>query len=101
MAIQALVTRNETTCRVWGENHEVSVAKALRICTLHGAYASFEEKSKGTIMPGKRADFVVLGADPHRTDPDKIKDRGRSHCDRRADGVQRILTDRGRKLRLG
>lgn len=35
---------------------------------------SFEEKSKGTITPGKLADLVVLGADPHRTDPDWIKD---------------------------
>jgi predicted amidohydrolase YtcJ len=32
----------------------------MRICTLHGAYASFEKESKGTITPGKLADFVVL-----------------------------------------
>jgi predicted amidohydrolase YtcJ len=50
------------------------MAEAPRVCTLHGAYASFEEKGKGTITPGKLADFVVLAADPHRTDPDKIKE---------------------------
>jgi predicted amidohydrolase YtcJ len=74
MAIQSMVTRKDMTGRVWGENQKVSVAEALRICTLHGAYASFEEKSKGTITPGKLADFVVLGADPHRIDPDKLKE---------------------------
>jgi len=74
MAIQSMVTRKDMTGRVWGENQKIKVAEALRVCTLNGAYASFEEKSKGTITPGKLADFVVLGADPHTTDPDKIKD---------------------------
>lgn len=74
MALQSMVTRKDITGRVWGENQKIKVAEALRVCTLNGAYASFEEKSKGTITPGKLADFVVLGADPHTTDPDKIKD---------------------------
>jgi len=74
MAIQSMVTRKDMSGRVWGENQKIKVAEALRVCTLNGAYASFEEKSKGTITPGKLADFLVLGADPHTTDPDKIKD---------------------------
>ena len=37
---------------------------AIRLFTTHGAYASFEEDRKGTLTPGKLADFVVLGADP-------------------------------------
>jgi predicted amidohydrolase YtcJ len=74
MAIQSMVTRKDYRGRVWGANQKITVDEALRICTLHGAYSSFEEDSKGSITPGKLADFVVLGEDPHRVDPEHIKD---------------------------
>jgi predicted amidohydrolase YtcJ len=48
--------------------------EALKIATLHGAYASYEEKTKGSITAGKWADFVVLEKDPHVVDPNTIKD---------------------------
>jgi predicted amidohydrolase YtcJ len=73
MAIQSMVTRKDIKGRVWGGNQKVTMDEALRICTLHGAYASFEEKEKGTITSGKLADFVVLAEDPHKVDPDQIK----------------------------
>jgi predicted amidohydrolase YtcJ len=73
-AIQSMVTRKDIKGRVWGANQKIAVAEALRICTLHGAHASFEEKTKGSITPGKLADFVLLGADPHKADPERIKD---------------------------
>ena len=73
MAIQSMVTRKDFEGRVWGPNQRITVPEALRICTIHGAYASFEEKIKGSITPGKLADFVVLAEDPHETDPDRIK----------------------------
>jgi predicted amidohydrolase YtcJ len=38
------------------------------------AKASFEEKNKGTISPGKLADLVVLNGDPTRLSIDEIKD---------------------------
>lgn len=74
MAIQSMVTRKDAAGRVWGENQRISVAEALRICTVHGAYASFEENIKGSLTPGKLADFVLLAGDPHETDPDAIKE---------------------------
>jgi predicted amidohydrolase YtcJ len=33
-----------------------------------------EEAIKGSITPGKLADFVVLADDPHAVDPSRIKD---------------------------
>jgi predicted amidohydrolase YtcJ len=74
MALQSLVTRKDFRGRTWGANQKVTVDEALRIATLHGAHASFEEKSKGSITEGKLADFVVLAEDPHQVDPDRIKD---------------------------
>lgn len=74
MAIQSMVTRKDFQGRVWGPRQRISVADALRICTVHGAWASFEEDEKGTLTPGKLADFVILGDDPHAVDPDSIKD---------------------------
>jgi predicted amidohydrolase YtcJ len=74
MALQSLVTRTDYAGREWGPNQKVSVDEALRICTIHGAYASFEEAIKGSITPGKLADFVLLAEDPHDVDPFRLKD---------------------------
>jgi hypothetical protein len=73
MAIQSLVTRKDYAGRVWGANQKVTVDEALTIATINGAYASSEENLKGSITPGKLADFVVLEQDPHDVDPDQIK----------------------------
>ena len=73
MAIQSMVTRKDFDGRVWGPNQRISVDEALRICTMNGAYASFEENIKGSITAGKLADFVILANDPHDLDPDQIK----------------------------
>jgi predicted amidohydrolase YtcJ len=74
MAIQSMVTRKDYDGRVWGPNQRVSVDDAIRICTLNGAHASFEEGVKGSIAANKLADFVILADDPHSVDPDKIKE---------------------------
>ncbi len=74
MAIQAMVTRKGWDGKVWGASQKITVDEALRVNTLNGAYATHEEGLKGSIAPGKLADFVVLESDPHTVDPDKIKD---------------------------
>lgn len=74
MAIQSMVTRKDTQGRVWGPSQRISVSEAMRICTVHGAYASFEEDIKGSLAPGKLADLVILDKNPHDVDPDSIVD---------------------------
>ena len=76
MAIQSMVTRRDFNGQVWGANQRVTVDEALRIGTLNGARASYEERDKGSITAGKLADFVVLERDPHDADPDDIKNIG-------------------------
>ena len=73
MGIQSMVTRKDWMGRVWGPNQRISVDEALKVCTMNGAYASFEENIKGSITTGKLADFVILAEDPHDVDPDQIK----------------------------
>jgi predicted amidohydrolase YtcJ len=74
MGIQGMVTRTGWNGETWGPEQRITVAEALQINTLNGAYASHEEHLKGSIAAGKLADYVVLSEDPHTVSPDKIKD---------------------------
>ena len=74
MGMQGMVTRTGWDGKTWGANQRISVDEAIRVNTLNGAYASHEEAIKGSITPGKLADFVVLADDPHTVDAEKIKD---------------------------
>jgi predicted amidohydrolase YtcJ len=74
MAIQSMVTRTDYAGRTWGANQKVTVDEAIKIATINGAWASHEEKLKGSITAGKLADFVMLEKDPHTVPPETIKD---------------------------
>lgn len=74
MGIQGMVTRTGWDGTSWGVNQRITVAEAIRVNTLHGAYASHEEGSKGSITAGKLADWVMLSDDPHTVKPETIKD---------------------------
>jgi predicted amidohydrolase YtcJ len=53
-------------------NQKVTVEQAIKIGTINGAYASFDEKHKGSLEAGKLADIVVLGRDPFKRRPFKF-----------------------------
>ena len=53
---------------------KITVEDALRAYTTGGAYASFEERDKGTLERGKLADFVVIDRDLTRVAPETIRD---------------------------
>ena len=74
MAIQSSVTRTDMNGTLWGGSQRISVEEAIKVGTLHGAYASYEENSKGSLEVGKLADLVVLEEDPRKADPFSIVD---------------------------
>jgi len=55
-------------------NERITVEEALRMFTVGGAYAEFAEHRKGTLEPGKLADFTVLSENIFRVPHDDIKD---------------------------
>ena len=67
------VTRETISGGVFGEDQRVSVEEGLRLITHAVAYLNFEEDLKGTLEPGKLADFVVLSDDPRDVPADEIE----------------------------
>jgi predicted amidohydrolase YtcJ len=50
----------------------VSAEAALRALTTEAAWQIREESSKGSLAPGKRADLVILDADPTALPPERL-----------------------------
>ena len=48
--------------------------QALHAITLGAAYQYFEEDRKGSIVPGKQADLVILEHNPLLVNPNALKD---------------------------
>jgi predicted amidohydrolase YtcJ len=59
----ASVSRKLQDGSVFYPDQRMSRLEALKSYTINGAFAAFEEKSKGSITPGKYADIVVLSKD--------------------------------------
>jgi predicted amidohydrolase YtcJ len=74
MAIQSSVTRTDISGITWGPSQKISVEEAIKVGTINGAYASYEEDIKGSLEIGKLADLVVLENDPTKVDPSSIID---------------------------
>jgi predicted amidohydrolase YtcJ len=77
MGVYAAVTRRTLDGKNpngWVPEERVGVEAALRAYTIDAAYASFEEAEKGSVTPGKLADFVILERDPTRIPPEQIGD---------------------------
>ena len=57
----------------WVPEQKISVEEAVRAYTLGSAYAEFADSVKGSIRPGKLADFVILSRDIFKIDPREIE----------------------------
>jgi hypothetical protein len=77
LGVYAAVTRCDMEGRPdggWLPDQKIDIDRAIRMFALGGPYASFEETVKGSLQPGKMADFVVLDRDPYRVAPHELKD---------------------------
>jgi predicted amidohydrolase YtcJ len=74
VGVYAAVTRQTESGQSLLPEERITVQQALALYTVNAAYASFEEKIKGSLSPGKLADMVVLSDDPTKAPPEKIKD---------------------------
>jgi predicted amidohydrolase YtcJ len=75
--IYAAVTRrtlDDKNPEGWIPGQKITVEEAIECYTINNAYASFDEKIKGSIEPGKLADMVVLDEDILTINPVNIKD---------------------------
>ena len=74
LEIYGEVTRGTQWGGRLGPDQGISREDAIRSVTINGAYTTFEEKVKGSIEPGKYADFVVLSADIMKIPAEQIRD---------------------------
>jgi predicted amidohydrolase YtcJ len=75
--LYAAVTRrtlDDANPEGWVPEQRIALDQALTAYTRSGAYASFEEGTKGTLAPGMLADVVVVDRDLFAIAPEAIRD---------------------------
>jgi predicted amidohydrolase YtcJ len=71
----ASVVRKElTTGEILAPEERLTIREALTLYTRNGAYIGFEEKQKGSLEPGKLADFIIIDRDVLTIPSDQLKD---------------------------
>jgi len=68
------VARESRSGQVIGPAERLTVLEGLRAITINGAYQYGEEKEKGSIEVGKKADLVILSENPLKVEVAKLKD---------------------------
>jgi predicted amidohydrolase YtcJ len=72
--IWCAVNRRTRAGHLLGPEERITPLEGIRAFTINAAHASFEEKIKGSIEPGKLADLAILDRDPCAVDPGEIRD---------------------------
>ncbi len=68
----AVTRRSALTGKVYRPDLAVTVEEAVRMYTINAAYQEFAEKKRGSLEPGKLADFIVVDRNIFAIDPEEI-----------------------------
>jgi predicted amidohydrolase YtcJ len=68
----AVLRKSKASGTVRGPAQRITVAEAIRLYTMGGAWQDHMDKRKGSLEPGKLADFCVLDRDILSVDPEEI-----------------------------
>ncbi len=74
LGIHSAVNQKTRTGHEYAPQEKITPEEALGCYTINGAYATFEEKIKGSIEAGKLADLVILAEDLNQVRPERVKD---------------------------
>ena len=74
MGMYEAMTRKSRSGQVLGAEECVTLEQAIRMYTVNGAFASFEEDVKGSLEPGKLADLVVLSRPVQGASAEDVRD---------------------------
>ncbi len=72
-SVWTAVIRQTADGEILGTEQRIDVLAALRAVTFAPAYHHHEEQEKGSIEVGKRADLVILDADPRSIPPEALR----------------------------
>ena len=72
MTVWTAVNRPLGSGATLGPDQRITPYEAIKAITIDAAHQYFEEDNKGSIKPGKRADLVILSADPTKLAPETI-----------------------------
>jgi predicted amidohydrolase YtcJ len=68
----AITRKSETGRQEYFPEQRLTMDQAIAAYTSGSAFAEFEEKEKGKLVPGMLADFVVMDRDPTASSPEKL-----------------------------
>ncbi len=95
-------------CNHYVPGQSLSIQEALKLYTLNAARGAFDEKERGSLEIGKRADMVILNHNPLSLRPTDLRSlkaerlllEGKPYVagQRRANVLFRGLTHRGRNI---
>lgn len=72
-SIYCAASRKSQSGMVLGENQKISVLEALKAVTINAAKQYRQDNKKGSISPGKAADYIILDKNPLSVGLDEIR----------------------------
>lgn len=59
-------------CNHYNQDESIGIENALKMYTINGAYAGFDEKERGSLEVGKYADMIILNQNPLQMKPEDL-----------------------------